>query len=101
MEQFYDNDSLLEDGNATEYVPYANRIETYLVPVVFFLIFVVGILGNGTLVVIFLRHRTMRNVPNTYVIFYFQTFKKSWFVFYYICVDRLKYSLSLRKYVFD
>lgn len=51
--------------NITGYVPYNQRIETYVVPVVFFIIFVVGCIGNGTLVVIFLKHRTMRNVPNT------------------------------------
>ncbi|XP_066153092.1 neuropeptide CCHamide-1 receptor [Euwallacea fornicatus] len=49
------------------YIPLHLRPETYFVPVVFFIIFVVGCLGNGTLVVIFLRHRTMRNVPNTYI----------------------------------
>nr|WIM48640.1 putative neuropeptide CCHamide-1 receptor [Euwallacea interjectus] len=51
----------------TDYIPLHLRPETYFVPVVFFIIFVVGCLGNGTLVVIFLRHRTMRNVPNTYI----------------------------------
>ncbi|KAJ3645422.1 hypothetical protein Zmor_023081 [Zophobas morio] len=49
------------------YTPYPQRPETYIVPVVFFIIFVVGVLGNGTLVIIFLRHRAMRNVPNTYI----------------------------------
>lgn len=41
--------------------------QTYIVPIVFSLIFFVGVLGNGTLVLIFLRHRIMRNVPNTYI----------------------------------
>lgn len=50
------------------YTPYEERPETYIVPVVFFIIFVVGVLGNGTLVIIFLRHRAMRNVPNTYIL---------------------------------
>jgi hypothetical protein len=49
------------------YVPYNKRPETYIVPVLFALIFVVGVLGNGTLVLIFIRHRNMRNVPNTYI----------------------------------
>jgi hypothetical protein len=55
--------------NATDipYVDYAERPETYIVPVLFALIFVVGVLGNGTLVLIFIRHRNMRNVPNTYI----------------------------------
>lgn len=47
------------------YTPYSERPETYIVPVVFAIIFVVGVLGNGTLVVIFMRHRAMRNIPNT------------------------------------
>lgn len=47
--------------------PYPDRPETYYVPVLFAIIFLVGVVGNGTLVVIFLRHRTMRNVPNTYI----------------------------------
>nr|CAH7748352.1 unnamed protein product [Callosobruchus chinensis] len=52
-------------GPDTEYTPYDQRPETYIVPILFFIIFVVGVLGNGTLVIIFLRHRAMRNVPNT------------------------------------
>lgn len=55
----------LENATSPKYIPYGERPETYFVPVLFFLIFVIGVLGNGTLVVIFLRHRTMRNVPNT------------------------------------
>ncbi|XP_022918985.1 neuropeptide CCHamide-2 receptor-like [Onthophagus taurus] len=51
-----------------KYTPYVERPETYVVPVLFFMIFVVGVLGNGTLVVIFVRHRTMRNIPNTYIL---------------------------------
>ncbi|KAG5877828.1 hypothetical protein JTB14_011864 [Gonioctena quinquepunctata] len=58
-----------ENSNVTEtLIPYSERPETYIVPVLFFLIFVVGVLGNGTLVVIFLRHKNMRNVPNTYIL---------------------------------
>ncbi|XP_030388059.1 neuropeptide CCHamide-1 receptor [Scaptodrosophila lebanonensis] len=58
------------DGSATEtpYVPYGRRPETYIVPFLFALIFVVGILGNGTLIVVFLSVRQMRNVPNTYIL---------------------------------
>jgi hypothetical protein len=55
--------------NSTEipYLEYSKRPETYIVPILFALIFVVGVLGNGTLVLIFIRHRNMRNVPNTYI----------------------------------
>lgn len=49
----------------TPYQPYVHRPETYMVPIIFGLIFIVGVLGNGTLVIVFLRHRAMRNVPNT------------------------------------
>lgn len=65
-EQLYEfnvNRSFVNDS--ADYKPYIERPETYIVPLLFFLIFVIGVLGNGTLVVIFLRHRTMRNVPNT------------------------------------
>ncbi|KAL0275187.1 UNVERIFIED_CONTAM: hypothetical protein PYX00_003127 [Menopon gallinae] len=49
------------------YTPFTERPETYIVPVIFGLIFVIGTLGNGTLVLIFIRHRSMRNVPNMYI----------------------------------
>lgn len=45
--------------------PYEMRPETYMVPIIFLLIFVVGVLGNGLLVLVFVRHTAMRNVPNT------------------------------------
>ena len=46
------------------YIEYEDRLETYIIPFVFALIFLVGVLGNGCLILIFFRHRTMRNVPN-------------------------------------
>lgn len=55
--------NITEDG----YIPYPERPETYIVPVVFAIIFIVGVLGNGTLVFIFARHKRMRNIPNTYI----------------------------------
>jgi bombesin-like receptor 3 len=55
-------------ANATaDYVPYEERPETYIVPTLFAIIFIVGVLGNGALILIFARHRRMRNVPNTYI----------------------------------
>lgn len=53
-----------EDG---EYIPYGLRPETYIVPLVFIVVFFVGLLGNGTLVFIFIRNRFMRSIPNTYI----------------------------------
>lgn len=61
----FDEVEVLE--NEVGYIPYNKRPETYIVPILFVLIFVVGVLGNGTLVLIFLRHRNMRNTPNTYI----------------------------------
>ncbi|XP_050309034.1 neuropeptide CCHamide-2 receptor-like [Anthonomus grandis grandis] len=49
------------------YTPYEQRLETYLIPILFFIIFIVGVIGNGVLVVIFIRHPTMRSIPNTYI----------------------------------
>lgn len=48
-----------------ELPPYPERLETYIVPFIFSIIFVVGVVGNGTLIMIFLKHRSMRNIPNT------------------------------------
>ncbi|XP_011142848.1 neuropeptide CCHamide-1 receptor isoform X1 [Harpegnathos saltator] len=50
------------------YVPYDQRPETYIVPIVFSIILVVGVTGNGTLILILLCHANMRNVPNIYVL---------------------------------
>ncbi|KAM8713784.1 hypothetical protein ACLKA7_014021 [Drosophila subpalustris] len=53
---------------ASQYVDVWDRPETYIVTVLYSLIFIVGVLGNGTLVIIFFRHRSMRNIPNTYTL---------------------------------
>ncbi|XP_064099468.1 neuropeptide CCHamide-1 receptor-like [Macrobrachium nipponense] len=50
------------------YFPIEKRPETYIVPIVFFFIFVVGATGNGALVFMFLKYPNMRNVPNTYIL---------------------------------
>lgn len=59
------NSTLLENEDDDGYTPYNKRPETFIVPVLFAFIYIVGVLGNGTLVIIFLRHRSMRNIPNT------------------------------------
>ncbi|BFG06436.1 neuropeptide CCHamide-2 receptor [Drosophila madeirensis] len=66
-----DAGSFLGQHNASgngPYVPVLERPETYIVSVLYTLIFIVGVLGNGTLVIIFFRHRSMRNIPNTYIL---------------------------------
>lgn len=50
------------------YFPLHERPETYISPIVFFFIFVVGVAGNGTLVFMFIKYPNMRNVPNTYIL---------------------------------
>ncbi|XP_014215847.1 neuropeptide CCHamide-1 receptor, partial [Copidosoma floridanum] len=56
-------------GGAEEnYTPYGERLETYIVPIVFACILIVGVTGNGVLMVTICRHANMRNVPNTYVL---------------------------------
>ena len=64
-----ENYSMDNITNTTEsdYLPWDERIETYLVPVLFSIIFVSGIVGNWTICAIFIKHASMRNVPNTYV----------------------------------
>ncbi|XP_042237228.1 neuropeptide CCHamide-1 receptor-like [Homarus americanus] len=68
----YDTLVLTNDTNATNtgtgYVPYYERPETYIVPILFAAIFIVGVIGNGTLIIIFAKNRNLRNVPNTYII---------------------------------
>lgn len=51
-----------------DYYHYADRPETYIVPVLFAIIFIIGMIGNVTLVLIFVRNKQMRNVPNIYII---------------------------------
>ncbi|OQR72361.1 gastrin-releasing peptide receptor-like [Tropilaelaps mercedesae] len=58
---------ILSDEEELNYVPLGKRLETYLAPPVFTLIFGVGLIGNGTLILIFLRNKAMRSVPNIYI----------------------------------
>ncbi|XP_054269653.1 neuropeptide CCHamide-1 receptor-like [Macrosteles quadrilineatus] len=52
---------------ATAFPPYEERPETYYVPVLFAIIFILGVVGNGIIVITFLRHKTMRSSSNTYI----------------------------------
>ena len=64
----YLNNATNPETNVTamaDYMPYEQRLATYIVPIIFALIFIIGVLGNGCLILIFFRHRAMRNVPNT------------------------------------
>lgn len=61
----YNDECPDDDPYCDEYRPYAERPETYIIPVIFSIIFIVGVIGNGTLVYVFLKHRALRSVPNT------------------------------------
>ncbi|XP_013771906.1 neuropeptide CCHamide-1 receptor-like [Limulus polyphemus] len=54
--------------NNSDYVPYNQRTDTYLVPAVFGVIFLFGVIGNGTLIFTFIKNKTMRTTPNTCII---------------------------------
>ncbi|VVC95658.1 unnamed protein product [Leptidea sinapis] len=62
------NDTLFLLNETEVYLPYSQRVETYVVPILFAFIFIIGVLGNGALVAVFIRHKAMRNVPNTYIL---------------------------------
>ncbi len=47
---------------------FSERPEAYIVPVVFALIFLVGVIGNGTLIFTVLRNKNMRNAPNIFIV---------------------------------
>ncbi|XP_053652026.1 neuropeptide CCHamide-1 receptor-like [Cherax quadricarinatus] len=64
---FWSNNSVLAPTEPP-YYPLHERPETYIVPIVFLIIFVVGVFGNGTLVFMFAKYPNMRNVPNTYIL---------------------------------
>lgn len=65
-EEYLNKTVIADAANMSEpYVPYEERFATYIIPLIFALIFIIGVLGNGCLILIFFRHRAMRNVPNT------------------------------------
>ncbi|XP_031640624.1 neuropeptide CCHamide-1 receptor-like [Contarinia nasturtii] len=50
------------------YKGYQYRPETYIVPIIFGIIFLAGLMGNGMLIAVIIKHRAMRNVPNTHIL---------------------------------
>lgn len=62
----YLSDNKTNETDVYDIVPLWMRFETYAVSILFSIIFVVGIVGNWTVCAIFIRHSSMRNVPNTY-----------------------------------
>ncbi|XP_054163949.1 neuropeptide CCHamide-1 receptor-like [Oppia nitens] len=62
------NNFSYHNNSTDDYLSYEERMETYIVPFIFGIIFIVGFLGNGTLIHIFIRHKSMRNLPNTFIV---------------------------------
>lgn len=60
-----DNNGTLNSTEFDEHMTAFARIETYLVLILFSTIFISGVLGNWTVCIIFIKHPSMRNVPNT------------------------------------
>ncbi|KAI9549953.1 putative allatostatin B receptor [Daphnia sinensis] len=56
-----------EKNLSTDYIAYDQRQETYIVPFLFSAIFLIGVVGNGCLIYIFCRHKSMRSLPNLYI----------------------------------
>lgn len=65
--EFNDTNATIATINTEEvsYEGYQYRPETYIVPIIFGIIFLAGLMGNGMLIAVFIKHRAMRNVPNT------------------------------------
>ncbi len=61
----FDSETVVTKG---DYVSYDQRPETYIVPLVFGIIFLVGLIGNGCLICIFCREPSVRSsIPNTFI----------------------------------
>ena len=59
--------AIVNSTNAT-YRPYSQRPETYIVPVVFLFIFVTGVIGNITLIILLIREQLIRTPSYLYIL---------------------------------
>jgi hypothetical protein len=55
------------EGQSDDYIPYDQRLEPYIVPVLFGFIFLLGVVGNGSLIFILCFKKSMRNLPNMFI----------------------------------
>ena len=69
------NDTNFNSGNSSNCTTqednasiFSRLPEAYAVPVVFAVIFIVGVVGNGTLILTVLKNKTMRNAPNIFIV---------------------------------
>lgn len=56
------------NASSTAYKPYNERLETYLVPIVFLFIFVTGVIGNVTLIYVLVKEKMLRSPSNLYIL---------------------------------
>ena len=63
-----DNMSNISVSSGAQHTGRDLTLQQILVPFTFGVIFLVGVLGNGTLVYIVLRHRKLRNTPNIFIV---------------------------------
>lgn len=57
----------LNNNSTFEYEPYSERIETYLVPIIFFIIFVFGFVGNLLLMVVLIKEKMVKSSSYLYI----------------------------------
>ncbi len=65
--QRLEQDRELDEQQPDGYIPYDQRLEPYIVPVLFGLIFLLGVIGNGCLISILCCQKSMRNLPNMFI----------------------------------
>ena len=56
------------DGTDIPFKMLSNHPEAFVVPIIFTLIFIIGMIGNGTLIFTVLRNKNMRNTPNIFIV---------------------------------
>ncbi|XP_013776335.1 neuropeptide CCHamide-1 receptor-like [Limulus polyphemus] len=61
------NDSINTTVQYYDHIPYSVRPETYIVPALFVVIFLVGLIGNGTLIWMFFWNDDMHSVSNIFL----------------------------------
>lgn len=58
----------MNNSTQTEYTPYSQRPETYIVPIVFLFIYITGIIGNGTLIYVMLKEKLLRTPSYMFIL---------------------------------
>lgn len=56
------------DTTNTGYIPYDQRPETYIVPIVFLIIFITGVIGNVTLIILLIKEQLIKVPSYLYIL---------------------------------